>query len=271
MAELGQHIIMRLRDDRVIASSPEARREVARVILEAGRTERLLAFNAGDTHMHTGAACSRDVAGNLARRIEIRLGNKLRPGERFAPANIQPIKNQQHLVRVFFYVLRQQVHHGFSGDLFHDGTNLPDLLGLRLLGSYTRQHVQALMPRITRNDLLRELGVQSLEPMAPNEASLLAEATLAAAGLAELSGRSVEVVAARRAAVHAAAEEMTSRDLAGALRCAERTIQRMRSELPDPALVRAIQLQFSLRTLRSAAAAAAALDPEGERQRPRRG
>jgi hypothetical protein len=75
----------------------------------------------------------------------------------------------------------------------------------------------------------------------------LADAAAAALALPALRGRTPAVVAARRAAVHAAGDRMTPAELADALSVDERTIRRLRAQPPDVALRCAVDLQLRLR------------------------
>jgi hypothetical protein len=247
MAELGQHIILRLEDDRVIAPTAAARRILARAVLEVARPHCPLAFNGVDTHLHLETAGSGAQASELARRLKLSLVPRLGLEVGFAPARIKPILDQHHLRRTFAYILRQHDHHGYDEDPHHDASNLPDLLGLRLVGGYTAANVRSLLPRVRRADLLAALGLSSLESPAEIPLALLADAAAAAAALPALTGRSVEVVEARRAAVHVAGDHHDSSALARALGCSPRTIRRLRSEPALEPLTRAVALQLHLR------------------------
>ena len=57
MPPLAHHLMLRLRDDRVIAATTAARRTLAGVVLGVGRELGLLAFSGADTHVHRLAAC----------------------------------------------------------------------------------------------------------------------------------------------------------------------------------------------------------------------
>lgn len=247
MSALAQHIVLRLRDSRVIARSRAERRKLARIILDRCRGWALLAFRAADTHIHLLVACNRPAGAELARRIEISLKRQLGHEIGFAPAYLEPIRDQRHLSNAFYYVLRQEQRHGLNSDPFHDGSNLVDLLGLRSCGLYTAKHVRALLPRVRRADLLELVGVGSLDQ--PVELTLhgLAAATAAAAALPDLAERSPHATEARRAAVALAGRAFSGRRLAPALHTSERTVKRLRRQKPCDELVRAIRLQHRLR------------------------
>jgi hypothetical protein len=153
MSDLAQHVILRLRDDRVIAPDVAARRRLARAVLGRGRGRGLLCFRAADTHVHILALGERGAAAELARRIEIALALGLGHCVGFSQAYIRPVESQRHLLRAFWYVLRQDEHHGVDGDAFHDASSLPDLLGARVLGTWTAEAVRAALPRVRRDEL----------------------------------------------------------------------------------------------------------------------
>lgn len=247
MDALAQHLVLRLRDNRVIVPTVADRRYLARAIFERAREYALLAFRAADTHIHLAAACSRLAAGQLARRIEISSTRTLRLAVGFAPAHIEPMRTQRHLRNTFFYILRQHQHHGIDTDPFHEGSNLPDLLGLRRIGVYSAENVRALLPRVRRADLLEVLGVATLDRPAELTLERLAAATAAAAALPDLSGCAAETNAARRAAIALAGRTFSSIQLSRALCTSRSTVNRMRHQPPCDQLVQAIRLQHRLR------------------------
>ena len=237
--------MLRLRDDRVIALDLAARRTLARTVLKAGRSCGLLAFRAADTHLHLEVACSRPEAGGLARRLEIALVRALRLAVGFSPAHIRPVIDQQHLHNTFWYVLRQEQHHGTEADPHHEASNLGDLLGLRPLGAYTAANVKSLLPRVRAAEIEAELGIDRTAPV--ERWDLLAEAAAAAACVPALEGRSAEVVRARTAAVQLARPQLSCRALAAKLGVGYRTVVRMRAAPIDTPMLEAIAHQLRLR------------------------
>jgi hypothetical protein len=79
----------------------------------------------------------RVAAGELVRRVQLGLQGVLRPGDGFERARVRPIVDQQHLERTCWYIQRQRDSHGCGHDPFHEASNLPDLLGLRVCGAWT--------------------------------------------------------------------------------------------------------------------------------------
>lgn len=244
---IGYHLCMRLRSDAVIAPTAEERRIVARSVLEksAALQAGLLAFGLADTHLHSENACDRRVAGELAERIELSLDRRLGKGCGFAPVYIKPIEDARHLYSAFRYILRQQQRHGIDTDPLREASNLPDLLGLRLLGAPTIVLVRRLLPRVTRAELLELFGVPELLP-ADGPLDRVLAATLAASALPDLSGSSREVVAARRAAIEVVGGRLRPVELAALLGISDRRLYELRHEPVSAALLHAVRLQLHL-------------------------
>jgi hypothetical protein len=239
--------MMRLANDAAIASTPEQRRVLSRVVLEKARPANLLAFGQADTHLHAETASDRSDAGEAARAIEISLRRQLAIEAPFARAQLKPIESAQHLYATFRYVLRQPERHGIEADPRREDSNLPDLLGLRRIGSYTRANVRRWLPRVTREELLARLGVTDLNPVdAEHSLDQLIEAALAATALPSLDSIRPEAVAARRAVVALAGDRWRAAALAPRLHVDVRTIARLRESSVDPALLDAIRRQLRL-------------------------
>jgi hypothetical protein len=246
MPPLAHQVILRLRDDRVLAPSPAARRLLASIVLRAGREPGLFAFRAADTHLHCALLADAGTATEFGRRAAIALGRALRLPVGFNPARVLPVVDQAHLNNLFSYIQGQGAHHGLEVDPFHDAGNLPDLLGIRLLGSYTIPRVREHLPRVRRAELLRHLGRTAL-PEVPVTWEALKEAAAAAAGLPGLDGRSDAVVAARTAAIVAARDSLSTARTAELLGISTRAVFRLRGEAADPKLAAAVRRQAALR------------------------
>lgn len=249
---LGQHVILRLADNRVIAPTPRERRTVASAVLEKGRAFDLLAFGLADTHPHLLIPGSREEAGELARRVEISLIRRLHLDVGFAEPYFKPILDGSHRYRAFTYVLEQNPHHGLEWDPLHEASNLPDLLGMRKLGAYTAANVRRFLPRITRGRLLDCMGLAELEP-ADGPLEHLVWAAAAAAGLESLEGKRPQIMEAKRAMVALVGNRLSLEELATLLRLSTRSIQRLRSSTVEPELACAIRLQLGLIQHRAAA------------------
>ena len=243
MEPIGYHITLRLEEDRPIATSPAERRLLARTVLTVARPFKLLAFRWADTHGHFLCIGDRATCAELARRIEIALQVHFRPGVRFARPRFKPVFNLWHLQEAAFYIWRQDKRHGFGNDPHHDSSNLPDLLGARVSGIWTAGVVRELLSRIGRDELLAVAGWGTL---GETSVGYLVEASVSAACLPELSGRSEEVVAARRAAVVALPERTSI--LSTALGVTKQAIRKMRKAETNPLLVHAIEMQLRIRS-----------------------
>jgi len=247
---IGHHLVQQLVDGRVIASSDAERRIVARVIFEISQEKRLLAFGLADTHLHTEYAESWRSCGRLAQRIGTSLSRRLGLEVPFASVHREPIWKQGHLYRTFYYDLRQQDRHGTTNDPFHDASNLPDLLGLRVLGRQVNKTVDDLLPRWNRSELLNILGVEALTMPANVAWELLPAATAAAACLPNLAGQSDGMVEARAAAIHAAHDALDATELGLLLGRSAHRIRELGKRSVDEPLVEAIRLQLVLRQLK---------------------
>lgn len=242
---LGFHICLRLANDAILAASPAHRRLLARVVLRQGRDASLLAFGQADNHLHLATACDRRLAGKCAHAVEVSARRKLALDASFTPAFVKPIDDARHLYSTFRYVLQQRAHHGLDVDPLREASNLPDLLGLRAIGAYTRANVRRLLPRVHRNELLEILGVSELTP-GDGPLDQVVDATLAAAALPALAGLSLEVLAARCALVEVVGRQTTPAALARRIGVSRRTLFRLRARRGDGELVRSIRLQLGL-------------------------
>lgn len=251
---LGQHVRCRLRNDATLAAEPEARRAIATAVLARDEGLGLIAFGVVDTHLHL---LNHGERGNeLARRVEISLTKRLRFSVGFAEVHVEALRNQWHMYNAFRYDLTQDEHHDLRLDPLAEGTNLPDLLGARLLGGYTCAAVRRHLPRIGHADLLRYLGVDAVEP-ADGPLEQIADAAAASLGLPGLSGRSARTVTARAAAVAVVGQRLSARQTADLLGCERSTVRRLRQRTVEPRLVLAVRLQLGMRRARLAAALAA--------------
>ncbi len=242
---LGQQVYCRLRDGRSLRLDALARRKIATTIL-ARRGFDLLGFLVKNTHLRLGIGG--DEGQELARRIEIALANLLGDTARFEPARTTAIDGQWHLDSSVRQLLRQAG--GDHDDPLAEGSNLPDLLGLRLLGLHTCAAMRRALPRVDRQDLLGCLGLDRLEPAnGPLEA--LPDAAAAALALPDLRARSAPAIAGRRAVIEIAADRLTSPQIGKLLGLHRATVAALRREPAAPELVRAVQLQLGLRHART--------------------
>ena len=246
MDALAQHLIMRLRQDRNLVPTVEARRLLARTILRVAREFALVAFRWGDTHGHAAAVCDAATAAELARRIESALKQVLGLPVSFAPVELRPIRDLWHLKNVVRYIFAQDSHHGFAHDPFHEASNLLDLLGIRVVGAWTAPILKAQHPRLRRADLLGMVGMTDPDRDAPLDGDLL-DAAAAALALPRL-GNDRESLGARIALVHLLSGWLSPREIADRLEMAPSTFRRLRATEPSRPLVRAIRQQLVMRS-----------------------
>lgn len=239
---MGYHITLRLADGRHLARDEGERRIFARVMHEQGEGRGLFAFRGADTHAHALTVGSREQAGMFARYVADSLRWQLRLGVSFERARIRPLENRWHVERAVPYVFDQERHHGVDIDPLHEASSLPDLVGLRVIGSATTALFRATMPRMSRAELLRYFGAL---PQSPIDTRCLLSATLAASGLSRLGQDELSGVA-RCAAIHAVAGPTI--ELARLLGVDPSTVRRWRHVDPEPRLVAAIKLQLTYRS-----------------------
>ncbi|MFH2006423.1 MAG: hypothetical protein ABI333_07550 [bacterium] len=252
MPGLGHHITIRLCEDRVLTPTMAERRIAARVILEQGRSANLINFSIPDTHAHMNCAVDRTASNQLARRMELSLGKCLRLPIGFERARVKPVRDIWHQWNTFVYLFDQYRKHGLTWDPYFEGTNLPDLLGLRLTGAYTKENLRRYLPRMPREQLLTWLGCTSISP-AEGPPELLLDAAAAAAALPTMTGQTQEVQAARRSIVEIAGPRMRQRPLAELLGISRTSLYRLKQWPVDHRLVQAVRLQLGLRAAKMGA------------------
>lgn len=244
---IAYHITMRLSDDHGIARTPETLRLAARIIYRHGVPIGLFAFRIADTHLHVIVMMSRDAAGRFARNVQSALKQSLGLPVPFERARIRPIRNERHLQSALSYLFRQEQHHGTSFDPAHEGSSLPELLGMRHLdGGIVAERVRRALPRLDRRRMLEWLGISDLET-SDVDAAILPEAAAAAFGLSSLHGVTRQHAAARHATAWLATT-MTPPALTKLLRTSGRTLRRLRATPLDPSVKRAVTLQWRLRS-----------------------
>ena len=240
---IGHHLMLRLEDGRVLVKCQAERRKLARSVLRVGRDHELLAFGLADNHLHAEAACDEASAKRFAWRLGMSLSKALRLPVSFDKPRIKAIEDQPHLYSVFGYGFRQEQHHGIEGDPFLEASNLLDLLGMRVVGSYTRLNVRTHLPRITTHKLLGYFGDVDLSN-ARICTQDLADAAMSALALPDLRGRDSDVVRARNAAVHAV--RAPADEIARALGISPRAV-RIIQRRPADVGTQAVLLQLHLR------------------------
>lgn len=239
---LGYHVVFRAVDDRVLAPDPGRRRAFAALHRRIGRAHGLFAYGFADTHSHSGLEGGRgDLAGFIH---DFRLAAPACLGFGLSSPSVTPIRDMWHAENVLRYIHRQDIRHATFVDTFREATSLPDLLGLRPDGAWLADRVRAILPRLSRTDLLRHWGLDEL--VEAFDLSLLNEAGAAAAGVAALVGNPAPIVRARRACVHAA-EGVSAADVARVLDISARVVRKHRSLPVDSRMVRAVRLQIGVR------------------------
>jgi hypothetical protein len=244
---LGFHVVLRLGDDRVIAASEAERRRWARRLAQCAEDHPIVVWKLADTHLHLVVLGDAAVVAELVRRLRIWVATALRPGVPVEVQRTKPLAGQSHLEAAFAYVLKQDDHHGVETDVYQDASAILDILGLRILTPSLPLRVREHLPRLTREALLKHLGVTTLEEAAHPEQLL--EAAAAAFGLDVLAADN-ESTRARRAAV-AAARDLGPAYLARLLGITPQAACRLAKATVPAREVRAVRLQMALRTARA--------------------
>ena len=238
MKPIGFHIRLRLLNNAVIAHNRVERLKVIRAVLER---------DPGLGHLHMAALGDEPRSAELARRVAIAVFKTLRLAVGFAKAYLKPIFDDDQLRDTFFYVLGQLVRHKVLHlDPLGEGTNVPDLLGARVLGRHTREKMIAHLPRVQPSALLGCLKL----PLVPDEGfslGQLGEAAAAAVGLPALTGKSPVVTAARRAAIEVAGGQVPCVELVRMLGSSRTPFKRTRKLAADARLVEAVRWQLRMR------------------------
>jgi hypothetical protein len=241
---IGYRVWSRLHseEEMTLTGTVALRRMVARCVLTRAENRGLLAFRACGPDLRLLLVGGRDDARELAHRTKLAILRRLRAHPcTFGPTKIDAIVEQWHLQNAFGAMLRRTD----PADTHHEASNLPDLLGLRLIGGYTARNVRCHLPRIKRERLLEWFGQADVRP----DVSLddLADSAAAAICRETLTGNSEDRVAARVALAEVVGDRLGSRQLARLAGMGERTVRRLRALPADVDLVRAIQLQMGCR------------------------
>lgn len=262
----GHHVTLRLVEDDWIAREVADRRALSRTLYACGDERGLLAFRVTDNHLHVLLECSRETAGQFARVAMPALRRVLRLETPFESARIRPIRSLRHLSNTLAYVFEQGRRHDSTYDLAHDGSSLPELLGLRCLqAGPTVRRVRSTFPRLRRSQLEKWLGAAGLwsEDVAP-ELAVLGDAAAAAVALPHLRSRGVLACAVKSAAIRVGRTWWTGMELRQNLGLSRSAFHRA-EKLEAPAsheLMRALagQLRLRSRLARAARTAVVMLD-----------
>lgn len=242
---LAFHVTMRPNDDRGVARHPRQLRRAAQILHAQAGPGGLLAFRVADTHVHVLLVTDRASAGRTAQRMAVALKLGLQLGVPFEPARIRPIATARHLRHALHYVLRQEERHGTDLDPTHDGSSLPDLIGLRALDTAILPRVRTYLPRLEQAEVRRWVDLDEIERFSPDPVHL-ADAAAAALALPDLTGNTPVTYRARCAAAQVLA--LPSGEVALHLGIHVRSVRRLRRNVVAPALLRAVDLQLRLRT-----------------------
>lgn len=211
----------------------------------------LTCFSAAESHLHAHNGGTVEETAELGRRLAISLTRRLPAVRSFYPAYVEPIRDEWHLYATCRYILRQDKRHDLRLDPLREASNLPDLLGLRVLGRYTAATVQQWLPGLQGHELLKMLRIDTLEPVVPDLHRTI-DAGLVATGLCSLTARTDEHHELKRALVHLLQARFSTTQIASALHLNPRTVRRLKHAPPDRELLRAIRRQDSVLVAKAA-------------------
>lgn len=212
----------------------------------------LMGFNFTDTHGHVLIRGPRYHVGEAIRRFECAATQVLGVRNGFDRAYLKPVDSHSYLRTCHAYILGQRAHHQTHHDPLLVGSSVLELLGARFDDELLRA-VRTSLPRVTRMDVLRAAGLESLcaeavsvEPLGELGLPDLLVAALTALGLPREAGRRPGRL--RAVAVHSVAMEVPARLVAQALECAPATVRSLRTRAsPSEAVVVTVRRQSRLR------------------------
>ena len=260
MEPIGYHVTTRLLDNRVIARQAAGRRAVSSFLARVGKEAGLLAWRLADTHLHLLLTCDRATAGRFVQRVDVSMHARLRPGVCFSRFWHEPIRRQGHLSNAFRYILRQEARHGLGTDPLHEGSNLSDLLGLRVGATWSPTLVRQLLPRTRREQLVGWLleGLPGLPeellygegeaPLTHLREAMLAASMVRSGGRPHRALTAARAAAVRAAGARAAGRRCSAEEIGAALGLTGRGVRYLRKREVDPRLVGAIGVQAGLRS-----------------------
>lgn len=239
------HLVVALRNRAVLVRDRGSRLTLTRKVLDRGEAFDLIAFRGADTHLHFALGADDRGAREFARRVEISLQKTFRFGVTFGSAYTVPVESQRHLENLFWYILEQEKKHGISLDPLCEMSNLPDLLGWRLLAPWARSVTRSYLPRV-RSTALKRLVPVTVDPQRPAVLEGLRTATAAALGLTDLPRRGDDFGRLVAAALGAAGPDWPARTLASALGVSLASVFRHRALDSGGPLAEAIRCQSQL-------------------------
>ena len=240
------HLTFRLR-----VHQPRTRARIRAAARALGREGSLLAFHVSDTHLHVLAAGSREEVGRLARRLELRLLSVLGG---ITPPTYTRIEDAPHLEHAFEYILRNDERHGVLPDPWRENSNLPDLLGLRLLASATVPRVREHLERVNGPWLRNLAGFPTLDGPLPAPDLIGAEVAdipWSLLGRDHPHDRGRDATGVRAALLHVAATAGVPRArLRDALAVTDSCVAKALHRPAPPPMLRAVRRQLDLRAAR---------------------
>lgn len=250
------HVVIASRSRRALARDESERRALVRALarVTAGR---LLLFNLVDDHLH--AVVRAPWPGRMGDVIH-RVLRARRPDLKLKRPHVEPVGDQDHLLTLVKYVIRQTARHQLgaaSGPAMAlwTGSCVQDLLGVRVLPGFDAAPLRSELPRLGQRHLVELVGlpVVRIDPADDLELARLGPASiveLAAAVWAvgpELRDKSPPSVAARALALRVASlVGIPLRATAGLLGVGVRAAEKLARRDVSPRALTALRRRLTL-------------------------
>ncbi len=234
-----QRVLLEVDAPQQVLFGPTARR-LARAVFEAADPFGLLVFRASARQLDLLVSGSGELARVCARHLRICLRHRFDLG--FASVRVAAVSSGEALRWQTLSVLRGPREP--DGDVLGDASNLPELLGLRVMGRSTRIRLARLLPDLPRAALERLLPAGAWGAVQPQSA-LLPDAAAAAVCITSFDELGSEGERARAAASLAASRLGLRSPGPVPKPGAER---RLLGEATGPELVQAVVAQLRVRS-----------------------
>jgi hypothetical protein len=233
------------------AGNSHAARQLAKAVLDLSRGYALLAFRLVGAELHVLVACSEQRAERLGCRLCAHFAPPERRGQPTVFAWTEAVTTRQALQDAFYRLMKPALGASQHRDGEHEASNLPDLVGLRVNGDYTRLNVRSLLPDVHAPELFAFLDMPGISP--PERFTIweeLPDAAAAAFAISDVHAPQPDARRARTAAVQTACRHLPVARVSQFMRLRRRTVRRLQRTQIDRDALRAVSMQLMLRRIR---------------------
>jgi hypothetical protein len=230
-----------------------AARQLAKAVLDLSRGYALLAFRLVGAELHVLVACSEQRAERLGCRLSAHFAPPERRGQPPLFGWADAITSREALQDAFYRLMKPALGGSQGHDTEHEASNLPDLVGLRVNGDYTRLNVRSLLPDVHAPELFAFLEMPGISP--PERFTIWEElpaAASAAFAISDVHAPQPDARRARTAAVHTARRHLPVARVSQLMRLRRRTVRRRQRTPVDRDALRAVSMPLTLRRIRRA-------------------